>query len=112
VPGHSHEGSEEDRVSKDVAVRDRRNKTSTVTRRDSTGRLQRMLRSFRYLRVDGLGLLLTKVGVRAHSKMIVFEEGVGLLTSAIAERLGGVQSTSCEPSHPDTLFVYEFPIAS
>jgi hypothetical protein len=71
-----------------------------------------MLRSFRYLRVDGLGLLLTKVGVRAHSKMIVFEEGVGLLTSAIAERLGGVQSTSCEPSHPDTLFVCEFPIAS
>lgn len=45
----------------------------------------------RYLRVDGLGLMLTKVGVRAHSKIVVFEEGVGLLTSAVAERLGGTQ---------------------
>jgi hypothetical protein len=50
----------------------------------------------RYLRTDGLGLLLAKVGVRAHSKMAVFEEGVGLLTSAIAERLGG--ATLCTPT--------------
>ena len=56
-------------------------------------------RMCRYLRTDGLGLLLTKVGVRSHSKMAVFEEGVGLLTSAIAERLGGTTLRSPTAQH-------------
>lgn len=58
----------------------------------------------RYLRPDGLGLLLTKVGVRAHSKMAVFEEGVGLLTSAIAERLGGTTPSSPALHNTQTLY--------
>lgn len=33
--------------------------------------------------------MLTKVGVRSHSKILVVEDGVGILTTAVAERLGG-----------------------
>ena len=39
--------------------------------------------------MDALALMLTKVGVRSHSKILVVEDGVGILTTAVAERLGG-----------------------
>ena len=42
-----------------------------------------------YLRSDALGLMLAKAGVRAHSKVLVLEDGIGLVTAAAAERLGG-----------------------
>jgi hypothetical protein len=43
-----------------------------------------------YVRDDALGLLLTKSGVRAHSKVLILEECSGLVTAAVAERLGGM----------------------
>lgn len=43
----------------------------------------------RYLRVDALAQILAKAGVRAHSKVLVMEDGIGLVTAAAAERLAG-----------------------
>ena len=49
--------------------------------------------------MDALALMLTKVGVRSHSKILVVEDGVGILTTAVAERLGGA-AEQCVQSAP------------
>ena len=49
--------------------------------------------------MDALALMLTKVGVRSHSKILVVEDGVGILTAAVAERLGGA-AEQCVQSAP------------
>ena len=51
--------------------------------------------------MDALALMLTKVGVRSHSKILVVEDGVGILTTAVAERLGGA-AEQCVQSAPHT----------
>ena len=41
------------------------------------------------LRLDGLGMMMSRGNVRAYSKALVVESAFGLLTAAAAERLGG-----------------------
>lgn len=48
-----------------------------------------MLVTFRFLRVDALSLLLSMGNVAAHSDILVVDMVGGLLTGAVAERLGG-----------------------
>jgi tRNA (adenine-N(1)-)-methyltransferase non-catalytic subunit len=47
-------------------------------------------RKIGFLRVDALGLLLAKAGVRANSKVVVVDGPGGLLTAAACERCGGL----------------------
>lgn len=48
-----------------------------------------MFDSFRFLRVDTLSLLLSMGNVGAHSDVLVVDMVGGILTGAVAERLGG-----------------------
>lgn len=43
----------------------------------------------RYLRVDSLSLLLSMANITAHSDVLVVDMIGGLLTGAVAERMGG-----------------------
>ena len=44
----------------------------------------------RFLRVDTLSLLLSMANIAAHSDVLVVDMVGGLLTGAVAERLGGL----------------------
>lgn len=44
----------------------------------------------RFLRVDALSLLLTMANVTAYSDVLVVDMVGGLVTGAVAERLGGI----------------------
>ncbi|KAI9224304.1 Gcd10p family-domain-containing protein [Blastocladiella britannica] len=43
----------------------------------------------RELRLDVLALLLTSANIRAHARVLVFDDTAGMLTAAILERMGG-----------------------
>lgn len=45
---------------------------------------------FRFLRVDALSLLLSLANVSAYSDVLVVDMVGGMLTGAVAERLGGI----------------------
>lgn len=46
----------------------------------------------RFLRVDALSLLLTMANVTAYSDVLVVDMVGGLVTGAVAERLGGIKA--------------------
>lgn len=45
----------------------------------------------RFIRVDALSLLLTMANVTAYSDVLVVDMVGGLVTGAVAERLGGIE---------------------
>lgn len=49
---------------------------------------------FRFLRVDTLSLLLSMANVSANSDVLVVDMLGGLLTGAVAERLGGLSTST------------------
>lgn len=51
-----------------------------------------LLMIVRFMRVDTLSLLLSMANVTAHANVLVVDKVGGLVTGAVAERLGGILS--------------------
>lgn len=68
--------------------------------------IQFLKHDLRFLRMDSLSLLLSLANVTSHSDLLVVDMIGGILTGAVAERLGGMVTFSYFPKENTQLSLF------